>query len=320
MAGVITVGMWREDDTTMGAVLATLDRLRQQDRRGAVRTSVLTLLAVGGEQIEVDDTFDTVHRLGSVQPTRVVVVRVSGRHHHRFDARVGVHLQERGRLCLGIDDIALEVAGPVTDHLDSLIEPLTLPDLPVVMWCRERLPPARSRLIDVADHMVVDSARAGGRARLPALDRLRQRVPVTDFAWLRLLPLRRRLAATMGRVELRPLLDEVRAVTVKGPDPEGILLAAWLRTSLPDAAVHEGVGDDSLWSTTLEGWGWRVGVRQDAECVAVTVERDDHEQWCTTVTAPLPSTEALLAQVLVHLQPDPVYGRTLAAAAAAGEQ
>ncbi|HSH23182.1 MAG TPA: glucose-6-phosphate dehydrogenase assembly protein OpcA, partial [Acidimicrobiales bacterium] len=159
-AGLISVGTWRERDTTMDAVLSALHRLRRADRRSAVRTSWLTLLAVGGEQIQVDDTFDTIHRLGLVQPTRVVVVRVVGRDQHRLDARVGVHLQERGDRCLSIDDVALEVAGPVTDHLDSVVQPLTLADLPVVMWCRERLPPARSRLIDLADHVVVDTARA----------------------------------------------------------------------------------------------------------------------------------------------------------------
>ncbi len=313
--GVITVGTWREPSTTMGAVLSALVRLRQADRRGAVRTSFLTLLAVGGEQIEVDDTFDTVHRLGSLQPTRVVVVRVTGRDHHRLDARVRVHLQERGERCLGIDDVALEVAGPVTDHLDSLVEPLTLPDLPVVMWCRERLPPARSRLIDLADHLVVDTARAGGSARLVALDRLRARVPVSDFAWLRLLPLRRRLAETMGRHELRPLLDEVQTVSVAGPDPERVLLASWLATSLARAAVHEQSEEHAWWSVTLEGRRWRVRVRQDRDCVSARVEQEGDEDWTTTGTSPSLSTESLLGQVLLHLQPDPVFDRTLGAAA-----
>jgi glucose-6-phosphate dehydrogenase assembly protein OpcA len=317
MTGVITVGTWCEPDTTMGSVLAALDRLRQADRRGAVRTSFLTLLAVGGKQIEVDDTFDTVHRLGALQPTRVVVVRVVGREAHRLDARVGVHLQERGDLCLGIDDVALEVAGPVTDHLDSVVEPLTLPDLPVVMWCRERLPPDRSRLIDLADHLVVDTARAGGRARLAALHRLRARVPVTDLAWLRLVPVRRRLADTMHRAELRPLLDEVRSVAVAGPDPERILLSAWLATSLPDDVVHHQGEDGPWWSMVLEGRRWRVEARQDPDCVSARVEREGHEDWATTATSPPLSTEALLGRVLLRLQPDPVYDRTLAAAARA---
>ena len=311
-AGVITVGTWSEADTSMGAVLSTLDRLRRADRRGAVRTSFVTLLAVGGRSIEVDDTFDVVHRLGGLQPTRVVVVRVLGGSDHRLDARVGVHLQERGERCLGIDDVAIEVAGPVTDHLDSVVEPLTLPDLPVVMWCRERLPPARSRLIDVADHLVVDTARAGGRSCVGELARLRARVPVTDLAWLRLLPLRRRLAATLAQPDLRPLLDDVARATVTGPDPERDLLAAWVGTSLPGATV--GIGDGDRCSVELRGETWRVEAASDLERVQVRIERIGRPPWTGEATSPPASTEALLAYVLEHLRPDGVYDRVLAGA------
>lgn len=290
-SGVITVGTWQAHDTTMGPVLAALDRLRQFDRRGAVRASFLTLLAVGGKGVEVDEVFDTVHRLGPFQPSRVIVVRVLPGERHRLDARVGVHLQSRGSQCLGIDDVALEVAGPVTSHLDSLVEPLTLPDLPVVVWCRERLPPGRSRLIDLADHLVVDTVAAGGRSRLPAVARLHRRSPVIDFAWLRLLPLRRRLATCLRHVDLRPLLDSVDWIAVTGPEVERALLVGWLLDRLPGATVTE-EGDGAL-SVTLEGGGRRVEVGAGDETV---------------------TTECLLAEALLHLSPDPVFSAALAGA------
>lgn len=289
MAEVITLGTWRQRDTTMGPVLAALDRLRQCDRRGAVRASFLTLLAVGGETVEVDEVFDTVHRLGPLQPTRVVVIRVLGGDQHRLDARVGVHLQSRGSQCLGIDDIALEVAGPVTSHLDSLVEPLTLPDLPVVVWCRERLPPTRSRLIDLADHLVVDTAAAGGASRLPAVAQLHQRTPVIDFSWLRILPLRHRLAATLSRSERRHLLDEPADLVVGGPEVERALLAGWLRGRLPEATVSEAEDEHLI-------------VRLDGAVVELNAD-------------PSATTETLLAQALLHLRPDPTFGDSLAAAA-----
>lgn len=319
-AGVISVGTWREADTTMDRVLSALTRLRRADQRGAVRASSLTLVAVGGEQIEVDDTFDTVHRLGVLQPTRVVVVRVVGRDRHRLDARVGVHLQERGERCLSIDDVALEVGGPVTDHLDSVVEPLTLSDLPIVMWCRERLPPARSRLIDLADHLVVDTARAGGASRLAALERLRARVPVTDLAWLRLFPLRRRVAEAVRGRELLARLDDVRSATAHGPGPEGVLLASWLRCALPGTPVDhdEGDGDDEAapLSVALAGADWRLEVRHQGGCLSCRVELEGQAPRAMAATAPSLQTETLLGHVLLHLRPDPVYDRSLSAAAA----
>lgn len=311
VAQVTTLGTWRQQDTTMGPVLAALDRLRQCDPRGAVRTSLLTLLAVGGESVEVDEVFDTVHRLGMVQPTRVVVVRVLGGHHHRLDARVGVHLQSRGGRDMGIDDVALEVAGPVTSHLDSLVEPLTLPDLPVVVWCRERLPPARSRLIGLADHLVVDTVAAGGRSRLPAVARLHQRTPVVDLAWLRLGPLRRRLASCVRQPEVAGLLDQVTSATAAGPEVERVLLAGWLGDRLSAATVTENE-DDAPLAVVLAGEGFRLAVEAGAGAVSVALARSGHEEWCSETASPPPTTEGLLAEALLHLKPDPVFTRALA--------
>ncbi len=312
-----TVGTWRGETTAMGPVLSALERLRCADAREAVRASFLTLLAVGGADVEVDEVFDIVHRLGSMQPTRVVVIRVLPGRRHQVSARVGVHLIERGSRCLSIDDIALEVAGPVRSHLDSLVEPLTLPDLPVVVWCRERLPPPHSRLIGVGNHLVVDSARAGGRSCLPALARLSRRVPVTDLAWLRLTSLRRQLALTLHRDDLRPLLDKVTAATVSGPDPGRALLVGWLsdRLRAQGAEVTDGGEGDGQATISLSAPDCRVEAVAGDGCVTVTVERPQAQQTdsgAPTVVRALPSTtEGLLAQTLLDLRPDPVFEAAL---------
>lgn len=308
-----TVGTWRGETTSMGPVLAALERLRCADAREAVRASFLTLLAVGGADVELDEVFGIVHRLGSVQPTRVVVIRVLPGGAHRVSARVGVHLIERGERCLSIDDIALEVAGPVRSHLDSLVEPLTLPDLPVVVWCRERLPPPHSRLIGVGNHLVVDSARAGGRSCLAALDHLSRRVPVTDLSWLRLTPLRRQLALAMRGDDLHPVLDQVREATVSGPDPSRALLVGWLTDRLGEqgAAVSDGGEGDGRTSISLTAPGGRVEALSGDGFVTVTVQRPGARPSHTVATAPSATSEGLLAQTLLHLRPDPVFEAAL---------
>lgn len=329
-----TVGTWRGEITSMAPVLSALERLRCADAREAVRASFLTLLAVGGADVEVDEVFDIVHRLGSMQPTRVVVIRVlPGRRLH-VDARVGVHLIERASRCLSIDDIALEVAGPVRSHLDSLVEPLTLPDLPVVVWCRERLPPPHSRLIGVGNHLVVDSARAGGRPCLAALADLSRRVPVTDLCWLRLTPLRRQLALTMRRDDLRPVLGQVRQATVGGPDPGRALLVGWLTNRLAGQGANvadAGEGDGQA-AISLSAPDCGVEAVAGDGCVTVTVRRPGApasptrpgilavppasaqrtDSGARTVVTVAPSTtEGLLAQTLLHLRPDPVFEAAL---------
>lgn len=312
--GVVTVGTWREANTTMDAVLSALDQLRCSDRRGAVRTSFLTLVAVGGERVEIDGVFDAVHRLGPSQPSRVVVLRVVGGDDHRLDGRVGVYLRSRGGLCLGLDDIAIEVAGPARSHLDSLVGPLTIPDLPLVVWCWERLPPARSPLIGVADHLVVDSARAGGRERLSALARLARRVTVTDLSWLRLGHLRRRLGVALVVTDLAPSPGDVTTATVCGSDLDRAMLAGWLGDRLPGVDVHEVEPAGGETALTLSGAGAEVAVEARRDTVDATVRRGG-EVWSSSISAPPPTTEGLLAEALTHLRPDPVFEAALAQAA-----
>ncbi|MGI9119018.1 MAG: glucose-6-phosphate dehydrogenase assembly protein OpcA [Acidimicrobiales bacterium] len=329
-----TVGTWRGETTSMGPVLSALERLRCADAREAMRASFLTLLAVGGADVEVDEVFDIVHRLGSMQPTRVVVIRVLPGRKHQVSARVGVHLIERGSRCLSIDDVALEVTGPVRSHLDSLVEPLTLPDLPVVVWCRERLPPAHSRLIGVGNHLVVDSARAGGRSCLAALAALSRRVPVTDLSWLRLTLLRRQLALTLRGDDLCSVLDDLAGATVTGPDPGRALLVGWLTDRLGPqgpAVTDDGEGDGRP-SISLSAPDCRVEAVAGDGCVTVTVRRpgaatsstrpgilavplasaqQTGSEARTVATASPATTEALLAETLLHLRPDPVFEAAL---------
>lgn len=313
-AGMVTVGTWRDDTASMGSVLKALDDLRCRDHRGAVRTSFLTLLVVGDAATEVDEVFDAVHGLGQNQPSRVVALRLLPGTGHRLAARVGVHLLPRGDQCLGIDDVALELSGEVTSHLDSVVEPLTLPDLPVVVWCRKDHPDPEDALLQATDHLIVDSAVAGGRAGIGQLDRLRRRVQVTDFAWLRLLPLRRHLAMVLRRPELRPLLDQVSAVTVTGGDLDRALLAGWIADRLPGVPIDEGDRTAGP-SVVLAGGGVEVTVEQAAASVTASVVEGEGPAWESPIGAPPATTEGLLAAALLQLRPDPVFDGALAMAA-----
>ncbi|MDP9019364.1 MAG: glucose-6-phosphate dehydrogenase assembly protein OpcA [Actinomycetota bacterium] len=317
-AGMVTVGTWRDDAASMGSVLSALDDLRCRDHRGAVRTSFLTLLVVGDAATDVDDLFDTVHGLGENQPSRVVALRLLPGDERRLAARVGVHLLPRGDQCLGIDDVALELSGEVTSHLDSVVEPLTLPDLPVVVWCCKEHPDAEDALVRTADHVVVDSAASRGRAGLGQLYRLRRRVVVTDFAWLRLLRLRRHLAAVVRRPELRPLLDRVSVATVGGTELDRALLAGWLADRLPAARVDHGARTGRP-SIALAAGEASITVEQAADSVTASVVEGDQPAWESTMGAPPATTEGLLASALLQLRPDPVFDGALATAAGRGD-
>ncbi len=306
-----TVGTWSARSTTIGAVLAALAELRRHDARCAVRTSVLTLVVVGDGGLDVDDALAVVHELGDHHPSRVIVVRRrSEGQAHRLDARVGVHLVSRGALCLGLDDVALDVAGPVTAHLDSLIEPLTLADLPVVAWPCAAVPAPDDALTAAADHMIVDLAEVGGRAALGDLAALA--VPVTDLAWSRLTPLRRQLADLLRQPGLVGVLDRLNGAAVGGDDLERALLGGWLADRLPGVPVGRlGAAAPVI---ELESPVAYVTVRAGRDEIVAAVRPPDGEPWGTTGPPRATSRTTLVAQALVHLQPDPVFTAALAAA------
>ena len=100
------------------------------------------------------------------------------------------------------------------------------------MFCRWRGEPAGraselAEVIGVADRLVVDSSewRALPR-RYGRLAELFDRVAVSDIAFSRTLPWRRRLA------ELWPAIGAIEKLRVEGPRADAELVAGWLRSRL----------------------------------------------------------------------------------------
>jgi glucose-6-phosphate dehydrogenase assembly protein OpcA len=230
--GVTTIGSWEADDVTVGAVEAALSDLRRHQQRAAVRTSVLTLVTVVDNQAQADAALEVVSDLGARHPSRTIVLVVgddAGDDRSGLDAAASVHVVERQGTAICYEDVVLRVRGRARHHLDSVVEPFTLPDLPVVVWMPSRLPALGDPLLDVADRLVVDS-RAVPEAgdvlgRIAALTRRR---PVTDLSWTRLAPWRSLLAGLFEGSVNRPFLAGVNRVDVAGNHGPRYLLGGWL--------------------------------------------------------------------------------------------
>ena len=126
--------------------------------------------------------------------------------------------------------IQLKLGGRRSHVPGSIVQPLLITDLPT--FCRWRgLPPwgkpELEQLVDVCDRLVVDSSEWRG---LPTayrkLERLFDRIAVSDIAWGRSLPWRGRLAS------LWPDIKGVKTLSVTGPKADALLLAGWLRSRL----------------------------------------------------------------------------------------
>ncbi len=250
---VDTIGSWEADEVTVGQVEKALSDLRRHEQRAAVRTSVLTLVAVVGDDAAGSAALDTVYGLGARHPSRtIVLVLQPGEANGGLDAAASVHAVERAGRAVCFEDIVLRVRGRARYHLDSVVEPFTLPDLPMVVWLPSRLPEAGDPLLAVADRIVVDSrAVAGARGAsaaasgvnrdvLPRIQALARRLPVTDLSWARLAPWRSLLAGLFEGPVYRPFLREVERVDVSGNYGPRHLLGGWLmrRLNLPAARLE----------------------------------------------------------------------------------
>jgi glucose-6-phosphate dehydrogenase assembly protein OpcA len=239
---VTTVGSWEADDVTVGAVEAALSDLRRHEQRAAVRTSVLTLVTVVDDSAQAEAALGVVSDLGARHPSRTIVLVVGEDDGERagLDAAASVHVVERQGTAICYEDVVLRVRGRARHHLDSVVEPFTLPDVPVVVWMPSRLPSPGDPLLAQADRLVVDSrAVPDGGDALGLIAVLARRLRVTDLSWTRLAPWRSLLAGLFEGGVNRPFLSGVRRVEVGGNYGPRHLLGGWLfrRLGLPKDAV-----------------------------------------------------------------------------------
>ncbi|MDQ4133418.1 MAG: glucose-6-phosphate dehydrogenase assembly protein OpcA [Actinomycetota bacterium] len=241
---VTTLGSWEADNVTLGQVETELSNLRRHEQRAAVRTSVLTLVAVVDSPTEAALVWGIVHDLGIRHPSRTIVLDVGdhGGEGSGVDASVWVQAVEKEGRAVCFEDLLLTVRGKGRHHLDSIVEPFALADVPMVVWLPARLPSAGDPLMAAANRVVVDS-RAVKEAGVDALARslvLSRRLPVTDLSWIRLAPWRSLLAGLFEGAVYRPFLDGVQRVEIAGNDGPRHLLGGWLvrRLGLPANVVR----------------------------------------------------------------------------------
>jgi glucose-6-phosphate dehydrogenase assembly protein OpcA len=126
--------------------------------------------------------------------------------------------------------IQIRLRGSAARHPGSIVLPLLDSDLPV--FCRWRGKPVwgsaeLDEVVGVTDRLVVDSSEwRDVPAAYSHLAALFERVAVSDIAFSRTLPWRRRLA------ELWPEIDAITKLRVEGPRADAELIAGWLRARL----------------------------------------------------------------------------------------
>lgn len=229
--------------------------------RVRARTSVLTLIVVAPTEETRARATAAVTALAGRHPSRAIILAPGDPDGPAsFEARIDAACQvpPRGSTEICTEEIVLRLGGELAQHLSSTVAPLTIHDLPAVLWWPDDAPFGSPVFVDLAeecDRVLVDSGgfRGDGVASLLHMaEAVAQGYVVHDIAWMRLELWRELLAGLFDHPLLQPELRRLTSIRVDVARPGSI-------TRLTRAALFVG------WLAAMLDWHVEQPLQQDAE-------------------------------------------------------
>ncbi|MFG2548966.1 glucose-6-phosphate dehydrogenase assembly protein OpcA [Streptomyces sp. NPDC048581] len=293
-------------DTTASKINKALVQGRRAIGTPAVGM-VLTLVIVTDEE-NAYDALKAANDASHEHPSRTLVVikRVSRSPRDRTQSRLDAEVRVGADAGSG-ETVILRLYGEVSDHAQSVVLPLLLPDAPVVVWWPVNAPldPAKDPLGALAQRRVTDTYASEQPVRELSSRADAYTPGDTDLSWTRITPWRSMLAAALDQV-----VCDVQAVEVEGEEfnPSCELLAMWLADRL-DVPVKR----------SLSSGPGLTAVRMDTDCGPIVLDRADGSlatlsiqgQPDRAVALKRRETAELIAEELRRLDPDDTYASAL---------
>jgi glucose-6-phosphate dehydrogenase assembly protein OpcA len=300
----------------------------KQGDAGVLRACSMTLIVVAEASGDAAALGETIAALMPEHPARSILIRLSGEGERALSQRVYQQcwkpFGQRQQICC--EQIEITASDAALADLPPVILPLTVPDLPVILWCQSpRLVhrPEFGEIARLATKVVLDSAADPGA--IEAIRRMADAVHTgsgtagvvwADLAWTRLTRWRETLARVFENRDTLARLSQVDRIQVRfGPSFETAAwyLAAWAAGALASVGqvVTPIVGQqDASLRLELSGGAFRVELSRQEDRLVTVVNQQSN---CTNL--PRPTDYLVLREELGIVRRDAVFERTLGSAA-----
>ncbi|HEX3427409.1 MAG TPA: glucose-6-phosphate dehydrogenase assembly protein OpcA [Candidatus Limnocylindrales bacterium] len=213
--------IWAE---TNRAIQVDADGDHVNDRHVSARTSVMNLVVVARRPEVGERAAATIQSLTGRHPSRTMVIQIADPDGPSWiDALIVAHCvtprDDAPETCA--ETIHLTCGGEAGRHLDAIVAPLLIHDLPVTIWWPDEAPFGSQQvndLVEMADRLVIDGSswHGTGLTQLRRVAAIAERLPIaiSDFALIRQSRWREAIAAIFDIPDFMPYLRHVRRIAV----------------------------------------------------------------------------------------------------------
>ena len=288
-------------DTNASEIATALVKARRNAGSPAMGM-VLTLIVVADEGSHYD-ALRAAMQAAKEHPSRIIGVISHG---DEGESRLDAEVRVGGESGPG-ESLLLRLYGELSEHAESVVMPLLLPECPVVTWWPGNAPsvPAADPLGQLARRRVTDAA----AARHP-LSNLQEHCNGyapgdTDLSWTRTTPWRALLAAALDQGH-----DGIVGATIEAEraNASADLLAAWLSRQLKVPAGVEASEGPGITAARLHTDAGDIAItRADGRLARYSIPGQPERH----VALKRRETSELLAEELRRLDPDDIYALTV---------
>jgi glucose-6-phosphate dehydrogenase assembly protein OpcA len=290
---------------------------------GVLRACSMTLVIVAKESESAAELSNTIKALMPEYPARTIVIYLH-RGPVQLDANVTAQcwlpFGQRRQICC--EQIEITASEDALGDAASVVSPITAPDLPVVLWCRNVGAFGKPEFADfaaMARKVIVNTTTWPDPKA--ALERLAAAVArgmtLGDLSWTHLTRWREMLSQLFENPCYTVCLSKISRIHVRfGKTKMSVMArywAAWVKNALESIAVptelviEQGANAPAV---ELSGGAFRVELVRQGERLVTSVNGISH---CTNL--PEMSEHLLMREELRILRRDPVFEQTLSSAA-----